>query len=125
MRLAAALGTQSHTPTPHPRPVTSLVAAFGSGACFSLISGLGKPGGGPGTGSANPLMAAFSTGVVFALFQGAFFKVRRHAWASELGRCWECAGAWRAAGGAREAFFGIWDFWLPHRPGKALPMSGA
>lgn len=53
----------------------SLVAAFGSGVCFSLVSGIGKPGAAPGSGSANPLMAAFSTGVVFALFQGAFYKV--------------------------------------------------
>ncbi|KAK2079166.1 hypothetical protein QBZ16_002857 [Prototheca wickerhamii] len=53
----------------------SLVAAFGSGVCFSLVSGIGKPGAAPGSGSANPLMAAFSTGVVFALFQGAFYKI--------------------------------------------------
>lgn len=51
------------------------MAAFGSGVCFSLVSGIGKPGAAPGSGSANPLMAAFSTGVVFALFQGAFYKV--------------------------------------------------
>lgn len=54
----------------------SLVAAFGSGACFSLVSGMGSnassamPGGTP-----NPLMGAFSAGVVFALFQGAFYKL--------------------------------------------------
>lgn len=54
----------------------SLVAAFGSGACFSLVSGMGAtassamPGGTP-----NPLMGAFSAGVVFALFQGAFYKL--------------------------------------------------
>lgn len=54
----------------------SLVAAFGSGACFSLVSGMGSnasaamPGGTP-----NPIMGAFSAGVVFALFQGAFYKL--------------------------------------------------
>lgn len=54
----------------------SLVAAFSSGACFSLVSGMGSgasaamPGGTP-----NPLMGAFSAGVVFALFQGAFYKL--------------------------------------------------
>lgn len=54
----------------------SMVAAFGSGACFSLVSGMGSsasaamPGGTP-----NPIMGAFSAGVVFALFQGAFYKL--------------------------------------------------
>lgn len=62
-------------PTP-PR----LVSAFGSGVCFSLVSGMGKPGAQPGSGTANPLMAAFSAGVVFALFQGAFYKVPWRVW---------------------------------------------
>lgn len=54
----------------------SLVAAFGSGACFSLVSGMGSsasaavPGGSP-----NPIIGAFSAGVFFALFQGAFYKL--------------------------------------------------
>lgn len=60
---------------PHTLPFPSLVSAFGSGVCFSLVSGMGKPGAQPGSGTANPMMAAFSAGVVFALFQGAFYKV--------------------------------------------------
>ena len=53
----------------------SLVAAFGSGACFSLVSGMGSKPAIPGTSAPNPLMGAFSAGVVFALFQGAFYKL--------------------------------------------------
>ncbi len=53
----------------------SLVAAFGSGACFSLVSGMGSQPTVPGTSTPNPLMGAFSAGVVFALFQGAFYKL--------------------------------------------------
>ena len=44
-----------------------MVASFGSGAAFSLVSGVGGP---------NPIPNALSTGVVFALFQGAFYQVR-------------------------------------------------
>ena len=43
-----------------------MIAAFGSGAAFSLVSGMAGP---------QPLMGAFSTGVVFALLQGGLFKV--------------------------------------------------
>jgi hypothetical protein len=53
----------------------ALVAAFGSGACFSLVSGMGSKPAIPGTSAPNPLMGAFSAGVVFALFQGAFYKL--------------------------------------------------
>lgn len=54
----------------------SLVAAFGSGACFSLVSGMGSQAATAVPGSTpNPLMGAFSAGVVFALFQGAFYKL--------------------------------------------------
>ena len=53
----------------------SLVAAFGSGACFSLVSGMGNKPAVPGTTAPNPLMGAFSAGIVFALFQGAFYKL--------------------------------------------------
>lgn len=54
-----------------------MVAAFTSGACFSLVSSVGG-GGNPmqaAAGQTNPLMAAFSSGVIFALFQGGFYKV--------------------------------------------------
>jgi hypothetical protein len=43
-----------------------MIAAFGSGAAFSLVSGMS---------GANPVAGAFSTGVVFALLQGGIFKV--------------------------------------------------
>ena len=49
-------------------------AAFGGGVAFSLIGGMGA--GAAGANSAGPLQQAFSTGVVFALFQGALAKVR-------------------------------------------------
>ena len=42
-----------------------MVSAFGSGAAFSLVSGMS-------TGS--KLQGAFTTGVLFALFQGAFYQ---------------------------------------------------
>lgn len=58
----------------------SLAAAFCSGACFSLVSGGISSGGGGAAAMAgapppNPLMAAFSAGVIFALFQGGFYKL--------------------------------------------------
>lgn len=48
-----------------------MVAAFGSGALFSIVSGMGTP---------NPVANAITTGVAFAVFQGGFFMVR----------IWEC-----------------------------------
>eukprot|EP00887_Chlorella_sp_A99_P003471 scaffold7.g3471.t1 len=56
----------------------SIVAAFGSGFCFSLVSGMGSkpaPGAMPGAPAPNALMGAFSAGVVFAIFQGGFYKL--------------------------------------------------
>jgi len=44
----------------------NMAASFGSGAAFSLVSGVGGP---------NPIPNALSTGVVFALFQGAFYQL--------------------------------------------------
>eukprot|EP00894_Picocystis_sp_ML_P000168 jgi/Pico_ML_1/50685/g1852.t1 len=44
-----------------------MMAAFGSGAAFTVVSGMG---GGP-----NLAVSAVSTGVVFALLQGAFYKI--------------------------------------------------
>ena len=44
----------------------NMAASFGSGAAFSLVSGVGGP---------NPIPNAISTGVVFALFQGAFYQI--------------------------------------------------
>lgn len=44
----------------------SMVAAFGSGALFSLVSGMGTP---------NPAVNAITSGVAFAVFQGGFFMV--------------------------------------------------
>lgn len=46
-------------------------AAFFSGAAFSACSGMSQIGG----GGANPFQSAFSTGVLFALLQGALYKV--------------------------------------------------
>ena len=43
-----------------------MIAAFGSGTAFSLVSGMAGP---------QPIMGAFSTGVVFALLQGGLFQV--------------------------------------------------
>ncbi|KAM0071039.1 putative sterile alpha motif domain, mitochondrial import inner membrane translocase subunit TIM22 [Helianthus debilis subsp. tardiflorus] len=45
---------------------TSMVAAFGSGVMFSLVSGLGGP---------NPAANVVTSGVFFALVQGGLFKV--------------------------------------------------
>ncbi|KAF8667333.1 hypothetical protein HU200_053008 [Digitaria exilis] len=44
----------------------SMAAAFGSGALFSLVSGMGTP---------NPVANAVTTGVAFAVFQGGFFMI--------------------------------------------------
>ncbi|GJN27733.1 hypothetical protein PR202_gb15779 [Eleusine coracana subsp. coracana] len=44
----------------------SMAAAFGSGALFSLVSGMGTP---------NPAVNAITTGIAFAVFQGGFFMV--------------------------------------------------
>lgn len=46
-------------------------AAFFSGAAFSAVSGMSQMGG----GGANALQSAFSTGVLFALLQGAIYKL--------------------------------------------------
>ncbi|KAL3141995.1 hypothetical protein ABBQ32_004638 [Trebouxia sp. C0010 RCD-2024] len=43
-----------------------MIAGFGSGAAFSLVSGMTQ---------GNPSQGAFSTGVLFALLQGAFYQV--------------------------------------------------
>lgn len=45
----------------------SMVAAFGSGAMFSLVSGMGGP---------NQAANAVTSGLFFALVQGGLFKVR-------------------------------------------------
>lgn len=45
----------------------SMLAAFGSGAVFSVVSGFGGP---------NLASNALSTGIFFALVQGGLFKVR-------------------------------------------------
>ena len=47
-------------------------AAFISGAAFSAVSGMSSMGG----GGANAVQSAFSTGVLFALLQGAIYKVK-------------------------------------------------
>ncbi|PUZ75890.1 hypothetical protein GQ55_1G246000 [Panicum hallii var. hallii] len=44
----------------------SMVAAFGSGALFSIVSGMGTP---------NPVANAITTGAAFAVFQGGFFMI--------------------------------------------------
>lgn len=44
-----------------------MVAAFGSGAVFSLVSG---------AGGANQVTNAVTSGLFFALIQGGIFKVR-------------------------------------------------
>lgn len=51
---------------------TSVIAAFGSGMAFSLISGVG---GGAGPGAPHPAVQMVTTGICFALFQGGFFQV--------------------------------------------------
>ena len=59
-----------------PAGTPTCAGGFFSGASFSLVSGgISNPAAVPGAAAPNPLMAAFSAGVVFALFQGAFFKV--------------------------------------------------
>ncbi|KAH6813622.1 Mitochondrial import inner membrane translocase subunit Tim17/Tim22/Tim23 family protein [Perilla frutescens var. frutescens] len=45
---------------------SSMVAAFGSGALFSLVSGMGGP---------NPAANALTSGLFFAIVQGGIFKV--------------------------------------------------
>ncbi|OAY85543.1 hypothetical protein ACMD2_16342 [Ananas comosus] len=45
---------------------SSMAAAFGSGALFSLVSGMGAP---------NPVANAVTSGLAFAIFQGGFFMV--------------------------------------------------
>jgi hypothetical protein len=44
----------------------TMIAAFGSGAAFSMVSGMG---------GANATASAVTTGIVFALLQGGFYKV--------------------------------------------------
>ena len=44
----------------------TMIAAFGSGAAFSVVSGMG---------GANATASAVTTGIVFALLQGGFYKV--------------------------------------------------
>ncbi|TVU14663.1 hypothetical protein EJB05_38146 [Eragrostis curvula] len=44
----------------------SMAAAFGSGALFSIVSGMGTP---------NPVANAITTGMAFAVFQGGFFMI--------------------------------------------------
>ena len=53
----------------------TMIAGFGAGACFSFVSGIGAPSPMPGTPPPNPIMAAFSAGMGFALFNGLFFKL--------------------------------------------------
>ncbi|KAG6438366.1 hypothetical protein SASPL_103307 [Salvia splendens] len=45
---------------------TSMAAAFGSGALFSLVSGMGGP---------NPVANALTSGLFFALVQGGIFQI--------------------------------------------------
>ena len=55
-----------------------MIAAFTSGAAFSLVSSIGGGAAANPMQAAtqqNPLMAAFSSGVLFALFQGGIYKV--------------------------------------------------
>lgn len=46
-----------------------MVAAFGSGAVFSLVSGMGGP---------NQVANAISSGLAFAVVQAGIFKVSNH-----------------------------------------------
>eukprot|EP00897_Mesotaenium_endlicherianum_P006003 jgi/Mesen1/5430/ME000027S04796 len=48
---------------------STMAAAFGSGVAFAAVSGVS------GGGNPNPFVNALSTGVVFALFQGGFYKL--------------------------------------------------
>uniref|UniRef100_A0A061R190 Mitochondrial import inner membrane translocase subunit tim17 tim22 tim23 family protein n=1 Tax=Tetraselmis sp. GSL018 TaxID=582737 RepID=A0A061R190_9CHLO len=50
---------------------TAMIASFGSGIAFSLVSGIGTSVNQPG----GPVPAALVTGTMFALFQGAFYKI--------------------------------------------------
>jgi hypothetical protein len=52
-----------------------MVASFGSGALFSIVSGMGTP---------NPAVNAITTGIAFAAFQGGFFMVRTWGFPSLL-----------------------------------------
>lgn len=45
---------------------TTMIAGFGSGAAYSVVSGITQ---------GNPFQAAFTTGVLFAAFQGALHKL--------------------------------------------------
>lgn len=51
-----------------------MIAGFGSGAAFSLVSGMTQ---------GNPMMGAFSTGTLFALLQGAFYQVWPICWTEQ------------------------------------------
>ena len=53
-----------------------MIASFGSGAAFSLVSGMGNTPPQPGAPAPGPLPSALVTGAMFALFQGAFYQVR-------------------------------------------------
>lgn len=48
------------------KAVNRMIAAFGSGASYSLVSGITQ---------GNRFQGAFTTGVLFAAFQGALHKV--------------------------------------------------
>uniref|UniRef100_A0A7S1SMT5 SAM domain-containing protein n=1 Tax=Tetraselmis chuii TaxID=63592 RepID=A0A7S1SMT5_9CHLO len=56
----------------------AMAASFGSGVCFSLVSGMGSkppPNMPPGQPAAGPLPTAIITGVTFALFNGLFYQI--------------------------------------------------
>ena len=61
--------------------VGTMVAAFGSGAAFSFVSGMGAA---PGAGAGGPLQSAVTTGMAFAVFQGLFHQVGA-AWSGGSG----------------------------------------
>ena len=48
------------------RLAARMVAGFGSGAAFAFVSGMAGP---------NPLQGAFTSGVLMALAQAAFYQV--------------------------------------------------
>lgn len=54
-----------------------MVAAFGSGAMFSLVSGMGGP---------NQVANAITSGLFFALVQGGLFKVSSPKLESSIAR---------------------------------------
>ena len=59
----------------------SMVAAFGSGALFSIVSGMGGP---------NQAANAVTSGLFFALVQGGLFKVRLpHDMIHQFGSSWK------------------------------------